>query len=260
MRYSLLPGGKRLRPVLCLAAYDLSGGEHETAIPTACALEMLHTATLIHDDLPAMDNDDYRRGRLSNHKVFGDGVAVLTGDALLSYALEFILIETKGVPADRLLRVMQTVTHAIGVSGLVGGQVLDIESEGRDDVDLSMLEFIHSRKTGSLIDAAVVTGSILAGASEDIISRLSQYAWKMGLAFQIVDDILDVTATQQELGKTPNKDEKARKITFPGLLGIEKSAKRARELVGSAKQELTPLGDRAIPLLAIADFVLARSG
>ena len=259
MRYSLLSGGKRLRSALCLAACELGGGDQGMAVPTACALEMLHTATLIHDDLPAMDDDDYRRGRPSNHKVFGEALAVLTGDALLSYALEFILLNTKGVSANRLLRVMQTLIHQVGVSGLVGGQVVDIESEGYDDVDLSTLEFIHSRKTGSLIDAAVVTGSILAGAGDDTVSRLSRYARKIGLAFQIVDDVLDVTATRGELGKTPNKDERNRKATFPRLLGVEESMRRVGELVDWAKQELAPFGDHAIPLLAMADYVGERS-
>ncbi|WP_406504792.1 polyprenyl synthetase family protein [Streptomyces sp. NBC_00212] len=259
MRYSLVSGGKRLRPVLCLAGCELGGGERELAIPTACALEMLHTASLIHDDLPAMDDDDYRRGKLANHKVFGEGMALLAGDALLSYALEFILLNTRRVPADRLLRVMQTLINRVGVSGLVGGQVVDVESEGRDDVDLATLEFIHSRKTGSLIDAAMVTGAILGGADEDTIARLSGYARRVGLAFQIVDDVLDVTSTRQQLGKTPRKDEKAHKATFPSLFGLEGSMRQARELVDEAKRELAPFGGRAVPLLAMADFVCTRT-
>jgi geranylgeranyl diphosphate synthase, type II len=206
-----------------------------------------------------MDNDDYRRGKLANHKVFGEALAVLTGDALLSYALEFILLNTKGVSDDRLLRVMQTLIQEVGVSGLVGGQVVDIESEGRYDVDLATLEFIHSHKTGALIDAAVVTGSILAGADEDTITRLSEYAQRIGLAFQIVDDILDVTGAAQELGKTPKKDEIARKATFPRLLGIEESARRARELIDEAKLQVAPFGDRAVPLLAMADYIATRT-
>lgn len=259
MRYSLISGGKRLRPALCLASCDLGGGDRDLAVPTACGLEMLHTASLIHDDLPAMDDDDYRRGRLSNHKVFGESMALLAGDALWSYALEFILLNTLQVPADRLLRVLHTLINRVGVAGLVGGQVVDVESEGRDDVDLATLEYIHSHKTGSMIDAAVVTGAILAGVGEDTIARLSRYARKIGLAFQIIDDVLDMTATRQQLGKTPNKDEKTRKATFPKLFGIEESTRRARELVDSAKQELAPFGDRATPLLAIADYICMRT-
>ncbi|MFI0902522.1 polyprenyl synthetase family protein [Streptomyces sioyaensis] len=259
MQYSLLSAGKRLRSALCIAGCELIGGSQDIALPTACALEMLHTATLIHDDLPAMDDDDYRRGKPSNHKVFGEAIAVLTGDALLSYALEFILLHTKDVPADRLLRVLQTLIHAVGVAGLVGGQVVDIESEGREDIGLTTLEFIHSRKTASLIVAAVITGAVLAGAEEDTVERLSRYAEKVGLAFQIVDDVLDVTATQQELGKTPHKDEMARKASFPRLLGIDESMRRAHELIGEAKQELAPFGDRAVPLLAMADYIATRT-
>ena len=259
MRYSLLSGGKRLRPIMCLAGNSLGGGDLYSAIPTACALEMLHTASLIHDDLPAMDDDDLRRGKPSNHKVFGEGIALLTGDALLSYALEFILINTRNVPAERLLRVMQILINRVGVSGLVGGQTVDVESDGRDDIDVETLEFIHTRKTGSLIDAAVVTGAILAGADEDTLGRLSRYAQRTGLAFQIVDDVLDVTSTREELGKTPAKDEKAGKATFPRLFGIDESMRRARDLIESAKSELIPFGDRAIPLVAMADYVCLRT-
>jgi geranylgeranyl diphosphate synthase type II len=259
MRYSLLSGGKRLRPALCLASCALGGGNPDVAIPTACGLEMLHTASLIHDDLPSMDNDDYRRGRPSNHKVFGEGMALLTGDALWSYALEFILLNTRSVSSDRLMRVLHTLINRVGVAGLVGGQVVDVESEGHDDVDLATVEYIHSHKTASMIDAAVVTGAVLAGADEETISRLSRYAGKIGLAFQIVDDVLDTTATWQQLGKTPNKDGKIRKATFPKLFGVEESMRRAYDLVDSAKHELAPFGDRAIPLLAMADYICTRT-
>lgn len=259
MRYSLVSGGKRLRPVLCLAGCELSGGDPALAIPTACGLEMLHTASLIHDDLPAMDDDDFRRGKPANHKVFGEGMALLAGDALLSYALEFILLNTRRVPADRLLRVMQTLINRVGVAGLVGGQVVDVECEGQEDVAPETLEFIHSRKTGSLIDAAMVTGAILGGADDDTIARLSEYARKVGLAFQIVDDVLDVTATRQELGKTPHKDQKSGKATFPRLFGVEGSMRRARELVDAAKQEIEPFGPRARPLSAMADHIYTRT-
>lgn len=258
MRYSLLAGGKRLRPALCIAGCEATGGKANIALPTACALEMLHTATLIHDDLPAMDNDDFRRGQPSNHKVFGEALALLAGDALLSYSLEFVLLNTDA-PAERLLRVLQTLLHTVGVRGAIGGQVVDIESENREDVDLATLEFMHTRKTGALLVAAVVTGALLAGADEDSIARLSRYGERVGLAFQIVDDVLDVTSSREVLGKTPNKDTKMRKTTFPGLLGLEQSRQRATELVDAAKRELEPLGDNAIPLLAMADYVCTRS-
>ncbi|WP_394821796.1 polyprenyl synthetase family protein [Pendulispora albinea] len=259
MQYSLLSGGKRLRPILCLASCELLGGAGMVAMPTACALEMLHTASLIHDDLPAMDNDDYRRGKLANHKVFGEGIALLAGDALLIYAVEFIVGRTEGVSAERLLRVIHIVTHSIGVGGLVGGQVADLESEGEPHIDLNTLEFIHTRKTGSLLEAAVVTGAILAGADEDSLARLSRYARNLGLAFQIIDDVLDVTATQTELGKTPRKDEKAQKATYPKLLGIPESKRQAHKLIDDAMSEIAPLGKDVRPLLAVADYVRTRS-
>jgi geranylgeranyl diphosphate synthase type II len=259
MRYSLLSGGKRLRPILCLASCELAGGAREVATPTACGLEMLHTASLIHDDLPAMDDDDFRRGRPSNHKVFGEGMALLAGDALLAYALEFILDNTKGVPAERLLRVMHRLIHHVGVAGLVGGQAVDLACEGATEVDLATLEFIHSKKTGALVEAAVVTGAILAGADEDLIERLARYARRVGLAFQIIDDVLDVTGSEQELGKTPHKDARSCKATYPALLGVAESRRQASALIDAAVAELAPLSERAAPLLAMADFIRTRS-
>ncbi|MFI6132888.1 polyprenyl synthetase family protein [Micromonospora sp. NPDC051141] len=258
IRYSLMSGGKRLRPILCLAACTAHGGRPEIAFPTAVALEMLHTATLIHDDLPAMDNDDFRRGRPTNHKVFGEGVAVLTGDALLAYSLEYMLTRTDA-PPERLLRVVGTLLHAIGVHGAIGGQVIDIQNTNRADVDLPTLESMDSRKTGALLVAALASGAVLADASEEIIARLCLYGEKIGLAFQIVDDILDVTSTLDELGKTPHKDDRANKATFPRLLGLEESRRRATTLVESAKQEVEILGKGAAPLFAIADYVCSRS-
>jgi geranylgeranyl diphosphate synthase type II len=259
MLYSLMSGGKRLRPALCIAGCEATGGRVVTALPTACALEMLHTATLIHDDLPVMDDDDFRRGRPSNHKVFGEALALLAGDALLAHSLEYILDKTREVPAERLLRVMQILIHAVGVHGAVGGQVVDVESEGRDEISLATLEFIHTHKTGALLEAATVTGAVLSGADEETIGRMSRYAKQVGLAFQIIDDVLDVTAGQEELGKTPNKDAQAGKATFPRLIGVDESIRRARGLVNEAKAELEPLGDAATPLLAMADYVCMRT-
>lgn len=259
MRYSLLAGGKRLRPILCLASCELSGGTVEMAMPTACALEMVHTWSLIHDDLPAMDNDDYRRGKLTNHKVYGEDVAILAGDGLLAYAFEFIVVQTKEVPAGQLLQVVAKLSHAAAATGLVGGQVVDLESEGLQNIDIETLNFIHSHKTGALLEASVLSGVLLAGADEEVLQRLSRYAHHIGLAFQIIDDVLDIIGTQEELGKTTGKDEKVQKATYPSLWGIEESRRQAKKLVDSAKAELAPFEERAIPLMAIADFITART-
>jgi geranylgeranyl diphosphate synthase type II len=259
MRYSLLAGGKRLRPILCLATCELTGGTVDTAMPTACALEMIHTMSLIHDDLPAMDNDDYRRGKLTNHKVFGDDVAILAGDGLLAYAFEHVAMETKDVAAGNLLKVVAMLGRAVGAAGLVGGQVVDLDCEGKSDVSLETLNFIHNHKTSALLEASVLSGAVLAGASEDDLQRLSRYAKNIGLAFQIVDDILDITATQEELGKTAGKDLKAEKATYPSLWGLEESRGQAKKLVDGAKAELAIFEEKAAPLLALAEFIVART-
>jgi len=258
MRYSLLAGGKRLRPILCLATCEMAGGTIEMAMPTACALEMIHTMSLIHDDLPAMDNDDYRRGRLTNHKVYGDSIAILAGDGLLAYAFEYIASQTKNVPPESVLRAIAQVGHAVGAAGLVGGQVVDLESEGKLDVTADTLHFIHTHKTAALLEACVVSGGVLAGLEESDLQRLSRYAQNIGLAFQIIDDILDVTATAEELGKTAGKDLQAQKVTYPSLWGIEESRRQAQALIATAKEELSPFGDRAKPLIALADFITNR--
>ncbi len=259
MRYSLLAGGKRLRPILCLATCELAGGTIEMAMPTACALEMIHTMSLIHDDLPAMDNDDYRRGQLTNHKVFGEDTAILAGDGLLAYAFEYVAMKTKSVPAERLLRVVAILGRAVGAAGLVGGQVVDLDCEGQSDTTLETLNFIHNHKTAALLEASVTTGSILAGISDLDLSRLSRYAQHIGLAFQIVDDILDITATQETLGKTAGKDLQAQKVTYPSFWGLDESRKQAQQLIQQAKAELDPFGDRARPLVAIADYITTRT-
>jgi len=258
MRYSLMAGGKRLRPILCLATCELIGGTSEIAMPTACALEMIHTMSLIHDDLPAMDNDDYRRGKLTNHKVYGEDIAILAGDGLLTYAFEMIA-KTPNVPADRLLKVVIQVAKAVGAEGLVGGQVVDLESEGKPDVTLETLNFIHRHKTAALLEASVVSGAMLAGASEDQVTRLSHYSQDIGLAFQIVDDVLDIISTPEELGKSVGKDIEAQKVTYPSLWGIDESRRQAHQLIASAKAQLQPFGESAAPLLAIADYITART-
>lgn len=259
MRYSLMAGGKRLRPILCLASCELFGGTLEMAMPTACAMEMIHTMSLIHDDLPAMDNDDYRRGKLTNHKVYGDDIAILAGDGLLSYAFEFIASRTENVPPQRVLQVISRLGHAVGATGLVGGQVVDLDSEGLTDVSEETLTFIHTHKTGALLEVSVVSGAILAGASESDLSRLTRYSQNIGLAFQIIDDILDITSTTEILGKSAGKDVQAQKVTYPSLWGIEESQRKATQLVTDAKAELSVFGDKAEPLCSIADFITSRS-
>jgi geranylgeranyl diphosphate synthase type II len=259
MRYSLLAGGKRLRPILCLATCELVGGTVEMAMPTACALEMVHTMSLIHDDLPAMDNDDYRRGKLTNHKVYGEDIAILAGDGLLAYAFEYIAAQTQNVPAGRVLQVIARLARAVGASGLVGGQVVDLESEGKSNIQEETLNFIHTHKTGALLEACVVCGGILAGATDADQERLSGYAKNIGLAFQIVDDILDITATQEELGKTAGKDLQAQKATYPSLWGLEVSKAKAQQLVNAAKAELDVFGEKAQALIAIANFITTRT-
>jgi geranylgeranyl diphosphate synthase type II len=229
------------------------------AMPTACALEMIHTMSLIHDDLPAMDNDDYRRGKLTNHKVYGEDIAILAGDALLTYAFEFIATKTENVPPQQVLQTIAHLGRAAGAGGLIGGQVVDVESEGKTDVSLETLNYIHVHKTGALLEACVVCGAILASASEADLQRLSRFAQNIGLAFQIIDDILDITATQEELGKTAGKDVQAGKVTFPSLWGIEESRRQASQLVADAKDQLAVFGSKALPLLAIADFITSRS-
>jgi geranylgeranyl diphosphate synthase, type II len=258
MRYSLLAGGKRLRPILCLTTNEMLGGTIEMALPTAVAVEVIHTMSLIHDDLPAMDNDDYRRGKLTNHKVYGEDIAILAGDGLLAYAFEYVATQTRNVPAERVLKVIARLGQATGATGLVGGQVLDLESEGKTDTSLETLHFIHSHKTGALLEACVVCGGILAGATPEQEQLLSRYSQNIGLAFQIIDDILDITATAEQLGKTAGKDLKAKKVTYPSLWGIEESRAKAQQLIEEACVELESFGAKAQALIAIAHFITSR--
>ena len=257
MRYSLLAGGKRLRPILCLAACELACGDAELALPTAVALEMIHTMSLIHDDLPAMDNDDLRRGMPTNHKVYGEAVAILAGDALLTRAFEMISIRSPGVSPESLIKIIGELSLASGAPGLVGGQVVDLDSEGKQ-VDLETLEYIHLHKTGALLKACVTCGALVGGANDDLLNSLSIYARGIGLAFQIIDDILDVTSSSEVLGKTAGKDLIADKTTYPKLIGLKESQKRANALVASAKDSLEPWGAKALPLLALADYITSR--
>ena len=258
MRYSLLAGGKRLRPILCLATCELTGGTVEMAMPTACALEMIHTMSLIHDDLPAMDNDDFRRGKPTNHKVYGDDIAILAGDGLLAYAFEYVATQTKNVTPENIIKIVACLGRTVGAAGLVGGQVLDLESEGKSDITAETLSFIHTHKTGALLEASVVSGAILANASTEDIDRLAKYAQNIGLAFQIIDDILDITATDEQLGKTAGKDLSAQKATYPSLWGLEKSRLKAQELIDSAIAQLSVYDAKAEPLRAVAKYIVTR--
>ncbi|HGY5535884.1 MAG TPA: polyprenyl synthetase family protein, partial [Prochlorococcus sp.] len=233
------------------------GGDSEQALSTAVALEMIHTMSLIHDDLPAMDNDDLRRGRPTNHKVYGDAVAILAGDALLTRSFEMVALRSPGVAPERLLKVVGELSVVAGAPGLVGGQVVDLECEGKQ-VDLDTLEFIHLHKTGALLSACVICGALIGGAEEDLIDALRIYARGIGLAFQIIDDILDVTASSDVLGKTAGKDLIADKTTYPKLLGLEESRRRAELLVSEAKAALEPWTASAAPLLALADYITSR--
>jgi len=259
MKYSLMAGGKRVRPMLCFAATEMFGGTIEAACPTAVALEMIHTMSLIHDDLPAMDNDDFRRGKPTNHKLYGDDVAILAGDALLSEAFHHVASETAGVPAERVVKVLAALGQSVGAVGLAGGQVLDLKSEGKSDVGMDTLTWIHTHKTAALLKAAVSCGAILAGANDEQVKQCEIYALKIGLAFQVADDILDVTASTEELGKTAGKDLDADKTTYPKLLGLDRSKKVAQELVDEAKQALEEFGPAAAPLNGLADYIIARS-
>ncbi|CDP02801.1 unnamed protein product [Coffea canephora] len=259
MRYSLLAGGKRVRPMLCIAACELFGGQESVAMPSACAAEMIHTMSLMHDDLPCMDNDDLRRGKPTNHKAFGEDVAVLAGDALLAFSFEYIATATKGVPSERVVRVIGELARSIGCEGLVAGQMVDICSEGMSDVGLEHLEFIHVHKTAALLEGSVVMGAILGGANAEQVAKLRKFARCIGLLFQVVDDILDVTKSSQELGKTAGKDLVADKTTYPKLLGIEKSREFAEKLNREAQDQLAEFDpEKAAPLIALANYIAYR--
>lgn len=258
MRYSVLAGGKRLRPVMALETCRVLCGTYEHAVPTACAIEMLHSQSLIHDDLPCMDNDDYRRGKLTNHKVFGESTAVLAGDALLSFAPQVILQNTpKTVPSDTLLNVLEEFVVAAGAEKLIAGQVVDIDSEGKQ-ISEETLNFIHENKTGALFKLSMRTGAILAGAEEEKLKAVTDYAEKIGLAFQIMDDILDVTSTLEELGKTPGKDAQENKATYVSFYGIETSKKQVASLCKQACDILKEHGIESDVLQAIADSINER--
>lgn len=258
MRYSVLAGGKRLRPLLALETCKVLSGSYEQAIPTACAIEMLHSQSLIHDDLPCMDNDDFRRGKPTNHKVYGESTAVLAGDALLSFAPQIILQKTpESVNNEALLRVLGEFVVAAGAEKLIAGQVVDIDSEGKQ-ISEETLNYIHENKTGALFKLSMRTGAILGGADEETLQAVTDYAEKIGLAFQIMDDILDVTATLEELGKTPGKDAQEGKVTYISFYGLDESKKQLSSLCKEACDILEMHNIKSDVLIAVANSINER--
>ena len=256
MRYSLFAGGKRIRPILCMESAYAAGGDKDGVEACACSLELIHTYSLIHDDLPALDNDDYRRGKLTNHKVFGDAMAILAGDSLLTLAFQ-VLAQLRSAD-DRKTRLIAELATASGtVGGMIGGQVADLEGEGKAPT-AELLESIHRAKTGALLRASLRMGAIYAGASEEQYAALSCYGEHIGLAFQIVDDILDVEESSAALGKTAGKDAAQHKITFPAVYGLETSHRMAEEECARAHQVLATFGDRAGRLHELADHIVRR--
>ncbi|HLK66792.1 MAG TPA: farnesyl diphosphate synthase [Bryobacteraceae bacterium] len=256
MRYSLFAGGKRIRPILCLEAANTISDSQDTAVAPACSLELIHTYSLIHDDLPALDNDDYRRGKLTNHKVFGDAMAILAGDALLTLAFQ-VLAEVEASEAPKVRLIAELATAAGTVGGMIGGQVADLEGEGKPP-DAQLLETIHRAKTGALLRASLRLGAIFAGATDEQYAAISCYGEHIGLAFQIVDDILDVEESSEVLGKTAGKDAQQHKITFPAVYGLDTSRRMAEQECERAHQVLEPFGARAVRLHELADLIVRR--
>lgn len=258
MRYSIFAGGKRLRPILAMAAAEAVGAAPETVLDEACSLELLHTYTLIHDDLPAMDNDDFRRGMPTSHKVFGEAVAILAGDALQTAAFELLAAARSGRhAAGRIVEAVQLLAGACGSRGVIGGQVVDIESEGKP-VSRETLDYIHQHKTGALIMSSVLLGAILGGAEGRQRTACACYGESIGLAFQITDDILDVTGTTQQLGKTAGKDARAGKATYPGLLGIDEARRIQQRYYAASLEALANFDDAAEPLRQLARVIVER--
>jgi geranylgeranyl diphosphate synthase, type II len=256
MRYSLFAGGKRMRPALCLAAAEACGGHDEDAMALACAVECIHTYSLIHDDLPAMDNDDYRRGKLTNHKVFGEGIAILAGDALLTQAFE-IIVQSKQWPRYSHRTLVAELSGSAGSLNLIAGQVADLEGEGKR-ISVQQLKYIHERKTSALLCCAVRLGGMSANCTPSQLRALTDFGYNVGLAFQVIDDILDVTQSSEQLGKTAGKDSAAQKATYPSIVGLERSSTIARQLTQRAYDSLLPFKGRATALQALAKHLLER--
>jgi geranylgeranyl diphosphate synthase type II len=259
MRYSLFAGGKRLRPILCMAGAEAVGGAGSDVLPVACALEIIHTYSLIHDDLPMMDDDDLRRGKPTNHKVFGEPIALLAGDGLLTEAFSVMTSPemSERIPPRTLLQAIRLIAHAAGHEGMVGGQAVDIQWEGRS-ADLEVVRFMHTHKTGAMITASVASGAILAGADESQSRAITSYGEKIGLAFQISDDILDIEGDSETMGKRAGADEEKGKMTYPAVLGLDRSKRIQGELVQGATQELREFDGRAEPLRRIARYIIER--
>jgi geranylgeranyl diphosphate synthase type II len=259
MRYSVFAGGKRLRPALCLEAGQLTGAIESDVLPVACAIEMIHTYSLVHDDLPALDNDDLRRGQPTAHKKYGEAIAILAGDALLTRAFQILsTVPGSGIGAPARIQVMQEIAESIGtLNGMIGGQVADLESEGKT-VTADLLNYIHSSKTGALISASVRSGALLGQGAEHELRALTEYGANIGLAFQIVDDILDVVSSAEVLGKTPGKDRSTNKATYPAMFGLEQSRREARRLADEAIKALSRLGEQADSFREMAAFIVER--
>ncbi len=256
MRYSVFAGGKRLRPVLMLAVCDMCGGDRNEVIPFACAMEMIHTYSLIHDDLPAMDNDDLRRGMATSHIKFGEATAILAGDALLNRAFE-VVSEYSGAYPDRAMKAIHTLALSSGTEGMIGGQIVDMESEGRD-ISLSELEYLHLNKTGAIIRSACAIGAIMSGAQEDKLEAIDEFAKNLGIAFQIQDDILDAVGTEEELGKPIGSDEQEGKNTYVKIVGLKRSKELAAEYSERSKKALGIFGDKAEFLVSLVDYLTDR--
>lgn len=256
MRYSLFAGGKRLRPVLCLAAAEACGGKIDKAMPLACAMECIHTYSLVHDDLPSMDNDDFRRGRATCHKVFGDGIAILAGDALLTVAFEIV---SRAKPTSRynMSILLREVADAAGSRKLIAGQVADLEAEGKKH-DRAELRYIHENKTAAILTTTLRLGAMSANASPNQLKAMTKFGRSLGLAFQVIDDILDVTQTSEKLGKSAGKDVAAQKATYPAVIGLDASRAEARRLTKQAHRALSIFGKRGETLRALANYLLER--
>jgi geranylgeranyl diphosphate synthase type II len=259
MNYSLFVGGKRIRPILCIAGAEVVGGSHDTVMPVACAIELIHTYSLIHDDLPVMDNDDLRRGKPTNHKVFGEAVAVLAGDGLLTLAFNLMAGygAEKGLEKKALLRVIDLIASAAGYKGMVGGQVVDITYEGKQP-DPAVVEYIHRHKTAALIAASVTAGTILAGGNKDEEKSINRYGQQIGLAFQIADDILNIEGDRKVIGKGIGSDKEKGKITYPSVFGTAESKTIQKELITNAIDSLIRFDTRAEPLRSLARYVITR--
>ncbi|MGE5631933.1 MAG: polyprenyl synthetase family protein [Caulobacteraceae bacterium] len=257
MRYSLFAGGKRLRPILALMACEMFGGNEDEVLPFACCIELIHTYSLIHDDLPAMDNDDFRRGKLTNHKVYGEGFAVLAGDALLNQAFEIMSDIITKKPRIEYIKTMNTISRASGVNGMIGGQCIDLYFENKN-IDIDTLKNMHNKKTGAIITASLAAGALIAGAAEQDVKSMEQFGAIIGLAFQVTDDILDVEGTIEKIGKSTNKDLAKNKSNFISFYGLQQSKRIASDLISEAKKVISAYGAKGYYLSELANYISSR--